>query len=353
MPRRSRGRLLVVVIIALGIYFELQIGLSQGMVVGSTQGESAEGESTLQGPPGESKPGQDVQSWRSRLGAKIAGVGAKVARVLTPRPEAQKRVPGLLAFNIVVVCFLVARTQPPPSLPPLVAAPLEKRPDFSAVLVMSAVLSALSGMVNVVAILEMGMPVAHMTGNTSHTGRLIGIDSLRWGMCLLGFVFGSGVAGYNKCDGETLFAGRYSPGLLSAAIAVVGGTMIQWKYADPFLAVPLFAFSQGMQNSITRRFKGLPVCTTHITGYLTDLGRLSGNWARARWTGTVEPLPSLKRPFFFFVGCFAFGLGGFIAKRCRDRWGVLAAMVPAAVMALTSLGHVTVPELLTMRTKKS
>ena len=38
----------------------------------------------------------------------------------------------------------------------------------------------------------------------------------------------------------------------------------------------LFAFSQGIQNGITRRCQTLPICTTHCTGYLTDVGRLLG-----------------------------------------------------------------------------
>ena len=42
----------------------------------------------------------------------------------------------------------------------------------------------------------------------------------------------------------------------------------------------LFAFSQGIQNGITRRCQTLPICTTHFTGYLTDVGTLLGWCAR-------------------------------------------------------------------------
>merc|ERR1712130_887298 len=43
-------------------------------------------------------------------------------------------------------------------------------------------------------------------------------------------------------------------------------------YGGPVLpVVALWAFSQGLQNSITRKCRSLPVCTTHMTGYLTDL----------------------------------------------------------------------------------
>ena len=47
----------------------------------------------------------------------------------------------------------------------------------------------------------------------------------------------------------------------------------------------LFAFSQGIQNGITRRCQTLPICTTHFTGYLTDVGTLLGWCVRDGVTG--------------------------------------------------------------------
>eukprot|EP00421_Protoceratium_reticulatum_P020844 CAMPEP_0168384418 /NCGR_PEP_ID=MMETSP0228-20121227/14400_1 /TAXON_ID=133427 /ORGANISM="Protoceratium reticulatum, Strain CCCM 535 (=CCMP 1889)" /LENGTH=149 /DNA_ID=CAMNT_0008397583 /DNA_START=37 /DNA_END=482 /DNA_ORIENTATION=- len=78
------------------------------------------------------------------------------------------------AALVYLVCFLVAKTEPPPPKVALAATPLEKRGDFTQVLLMSSFLSLLSGIVNAIAIIEMGGTVAHHTGNASHTGRLLG-----------------------------------------------------------------------------------------------------------------------------------------------------------------------------------
>lgn len=260
---------------------------------------------------------------------KIKG-GRKGKSTETDMPSAP-----VLAMVTVVLCCLIASTEPPASPPPTVM-PIERRWDYVKVSLMSAFLSALSGMVNAVCILDMAMTVAHHTGNASHTGRLLGIDHERFLLAMAGFLGGAFVAGCCKCDGEMLYAGRYSAGLLSASVAVAGAVIIQYTHNSPLIAVPLLAFSQGLQNAVTRKFSSLPICTTHMTGYLTDLGSLMGAWFSAQCTG--EPAPSLKRPLFFLLSIVAFSSGGFAAKLAWDEYGILAALAPAFLMAITSMG---------------
>ena len=45
----------------------------------------------------------------------------------------------------------------------------------------------------------------------------------------------------------------------------------------------------GIQNGITRRCLSLPICTTHFTGYLTDVGTGLGLWARETLNGNNPP----------------------------------------------------------------
>merc|ERR1712118_438415 len=94
---------------------------------------------------------------------------------------------------------------------------------------MVSVLTFLSGIVNGIAFLEMGFTVAHMTGNMSHWGRLTLTDSGGLTFCYLVSCFcgGAALAGFNKVDGEAIFQGRESPGLISAAVAVAGGAAIR------------------------------------------------------------------------------------------------------------------------------
>jgi len=102
----------------------------------------------------------------------------------------------------------------------------------------------------------------------------------------------------------------------------------------------LWAFSQGIQNGITRRCSSLPVCTTHFTGYLTDFGVGLGLWARAQADG-AEP-PTLLKVFLFGSGIFFFGLGGVAAMETHPAWGAQAALIPAAIMAAVAGGLVPV-----------
>ena len=52
--------------------------------------------------------------------------------------------------------------------------------------------------------------------------------------------------------------------------------------SHPYLALPIAAFSSGMQNALATKYRGVILRTTHITGVVTDFGqavgmRLAGN----------------------------------------------------------------------------
>jgi len=251
------------------------------------------------------------------------------------------RSPWTASLVVYIICFVVAKTEPPPptGTPPKLlpdVEPLEKRRDYKAVLFMSTLLSLASGIVNALAIIEMGGTVAHHTGNASHVGRLLGTDALRFAVLMVAYLAGAALAGYCKVDGEALFARRYSPGMLSSAIAVAAGAAIFNASGDALVGLPLLSFSQGLQNAITRRCGSLPICTTHMTGYLTDAGAGLGLCARA---GGRVPLKTK----FFLISILAFVVGGTIAKVMRDSVGVMAALAPAVVMALCAFGLVPLP----------
>ena len=139
----------------------------------------------------------------------------------------------------------------------------------------------------------------------------------------------------------------------------------------------LFAFSQGIQNGITRRCQTLPICTTHFTGYLTDVGTLLGWCARDGVAGekflkawglrseivvivrftkfTAQDMfghpiprepgdhpPFLRKAMLFAAGIFFFGLGGVAAKELHESFSVQAALIAAALMAAVAGGLVPV-----------
>ena len=164
---------------------------------------------------------------------------------------------------------------------------------------------------------------------------------------MLFFACGSFVSGFTKCDQEAIYQGRYSPNLLASAFAVVLGCFVHYCKSESGIAnddasecLLLWAFSQGIQNGITRRCSSLPVCTTHFTGYLTDFGVGLGLWARAQADGAETP--TLLKVFLFGSGIFFFGLGGVAAMETHPAWGAQAALIPAAIMAAVAGGLIPV-----------
>ena len=250
----------------------------------------------------------------------------------------------LISLALMAVCGAFAYTEKPL---PAAAGPAEKRADYSSFVMISNILCFTSGFVNALAIIDMGMTVSHQSGNTSHTGRLIMNGGAKFFHLMLSFATGSFVAGYTKCDQEAIYQGRYCPNLLASAFAVMFGCLIHYCKAEAGMpndaaseCLLLWAFSQGIQNGITRRCSSLPVCTTHFTGYLTDFGVGLGLWARAQAEG-AEP-PTLLKVFLFGSGIFFFGLGGVAAMETHPVWGVQAALIPAAIMAAVAGGLIPV-----------
>merc|ERR1719215_2306692 len=88
------------------------------------------------------------------------------------------------------------------SQPTSATIPLEKRNDFSQICRIGGALSLVSGMVNVVAFLELGTVVAHHTGNASHSGRLLGTGATRLVAIMSAYAAGAATAGYGNSDGD-------------------------------------------------------------------------------------------------------------------------------------------------------
>lgn len=255
------------------------------------------------------------------------GFGAVLASIVTAHAL-------LFSAVVVVVCTFLAKQEPPPA--PTPPNPVEKRTDLTRVYVLSVLLSGVSGMVNAVAILEMGGTVSHHTGNASHAGRLLGVDGERFAVLILAYLVGAGVAGFHKCDGEALFLGKACPVMLSSAAAVAAGALIEYVSHRALVTLPLWAFSQGMHNAVTTKFSSMPLRTTHITGNITDAGAACGLWLRAQLRG--ETPPPAEKTLIWVLTILAFGGGGVLAKICCHHWGVLAALPPAAVGAALGLG---------------
>jgi uncharacterized membrane protein YoaK (UPF0700 family) len=231
------------------------------------------------------------------------------------------------------------------------AIPIEKRTDFPVVVGTASLLCLISGMVNIISFLEMGIPCTHHTGSATHCARLVGTTTafgdltpgaaaLSIIVLLVTYVAGAGAAGFAKCNGENVFAGKTSWGLLATALIVAAGAYLRQVTGLVTPTMALWSFSQGLQNAISTSaaaFVGFPVRTTHVTGAATDLGSGLGQWLSAKIGGTDAP--SLRKPIVFAASIFFFGLGGYIARFLVPMYGALSALVPAALLAVLSLGR--------------
>mmetsp|Transcript_83335 Transcript_83335/g.137821 ORF Transcript_83335/g.137821 Transcript_83335/m.137821 type:complete len:335 (+) Transcript_83335:117-1121(+) len=229
------------------------------------------------------------------------------------------------------------------------AIPIEKRTDFGAVVGTASLLSMASGMVNIIAFLEMGIPCTHHTGSATHAGRLIGklqgfgdLDPATAGLSIallvVTYVLGAAVSGATKGEGEKVFAGKLSLGILGSALTIAFGAVLRQMTGLIVPILAIWSFASGWQNAITTSaaaFVGFPVRTTHMTGAATDLGSGLGQWFSAVMGG--KPAPSLRKPIVFGSCILAYGVGGFLARLIQPTYGALTALLPAALLALLAL----------------
>ena len=193
----------------------------------------------------------------------------------------------------------------------------------------AALLAANAGFVNAVALTAAARPVSHHTGSLARlTGDLAAgrqEDALPVLLLLGAFFGGAAAAGAIVGTRYLLPRRRYGVvlvlegGLLATSAATLG--------ARPLAGLALAAAACGLQNGMANTFYGVVVRTTHISGLLTDLAVLTGQWLRRR------PVEGWRAGFQGGV-IAGFAAGGVLGTLAARRAGPLALDVPAAVCVL-------------------
>lgn len=200
------------------------------------------------------------------------------------------------------------------------------------VFIFGALLAATAGFVNVVLLEIYHVPVSHMSGAVSRMaveltaangqdlpGALAIFCAFLAGAILSGVVIG----------GVKLQPGRR----YGVAMMIEGGllTLATWLLmSGRQFGIPVAAMACGLQNGMASSYCGLILRTTHVTGLVTDIGVMLGQWLRYR---RIE-FWKLVLLVMLLTGFFAGGwLGGWLFTRV----GIAALLLVAAGVSLAGL----------------
>ena len=154
-----------------------------------------------------------------------------------------------------------------------------------------ALLSLLSGMVNVLTLLLFLTPATHFTGNIRLLGMIICFGG---GGVLSGVLFSKKKFEPTKRYGLLLL----TFGIIMLVLFLLGLRDERWLY--------YFSFVVGTQNGMFIYYHGMIVRTSHFTGYLTDIGVVIGRLIRGQKKDRWKVL-------FYFTSMLFFGIGGTIS----------------------------------------
>lgn len=133
----------------------------------------------------------------------------------------------------------------------------------------SLALCTLAGYMNLTGVLLCSVPVSHHTGNTTQVVLALSEKNLPKAAFLLGvllsYLLGTALSGYFSLKFSE--ENRYSSTLLLIGAALVPANLLSRGPLALLLATVL-----GIQNAMNIYYRGAKIRTTHITGYLTDIG---------------------------------------------------------------------------------
>lgn len=198
-------------------------------------------------------------------------------------------------------------------------------------------LAGVAGYVNAAALSFFHIPTSHMSGAVTRLGADLAdgeLGAALFSVSLLG-AFVTGAAASGLIVGATRFtaARRYGFALILEGLSLLLVALII-KTGRSF-GPPLVAFACGLQNGMASSYYGLIIRTTHVTGVLTDLGVLLGQFLRHRhiegWKFAV--LGSIVAGFL---------LGSMCGTLAVERFRAQAFLLPSAGTTLAGLVYIVV-----------
>jgi len=197
------------------------------------------------------------------------------------------------------------------------------------------VLAFSAGIINSIAFMSFAQQAAtHMTGIFTHLSMHIAQGDSAATMVslftLLSFFAGALLSGVIIMDAQLKMGRRYGVALMLECLLLLASTFAfnEKSIWGQYLA----CMAAGLQNAMVSTYSGTIVRTTHMTGVLTDLGALAGQWLRGvRVQGLkVKILGGILLAFFW---------GGFTGVMLYSRIGYFAMLVPSAITGLSAIGY--------------
>lgn len=196
------------------------------------------------------------------------------------------------------------------------------------------ILSLSAGMVNTVAFLSFTHDaVSHMTGLVTKTGIAFYNSDQKTSFETIGllssFFLGAIFSGIIVGSEQLQFGRKYGVALLIQSILLFLSCAFfkQESHFGEFLA----AAACGLQNAMVATYSGSVIRTTHVTGILSDMGSIIGNYLGGR---PSEPLRLylLSTLFLgFFLGSY---FGAFFFSKFNYNTLIIPAMISGSVGTL-------------------
>jgi len=217
--------------------------------------------------------------------------------------------------------------------------PLDKRPDFTKILCVAGFYCIISGMLNGVAVQELGTPVGYTSGACVNSGRFFATGNAEAPKILAmcgAFYAGGLIAGIwpKGCDGDHVFEGRSSPGMILSAALLMIGAYAKKVLNRPTFTMQIWALAQGLMNATSSSFSAVPMRATHTAGGQTDAAVSLGKAMVEMWHGRA---PACQRKVYLnAVCCAGMIIGGLLAGKYHKKFGTFSALVPAGALFMSA-----------------
>lgn len=171
-------------------------------------------------------------------------------------------------------------------------------------------LAAIAGYVNLVILIELKIPISHMSGAVSRLSFDLAYNYYEDLIVLFTIVFGffSGAV----ISGVIIGDAGLKPGRRYGIVLMIEGMLFLFAYylisKSVRYGISVCAVACGIQNAMASSYYGLILRTTHVTGIITDIGVLTGQFIKYRNVSLWKISLLLTLLFGFFFG----GLTGVI-----------------------------------------